>query len=319
MHKDNFDHFVGEMVSDDPFDAPDFGRVCIERRPYVPNDPPGFYEIADMSHYEGMLLSIHFFTSQWSTIEGSAIMIAPGIALTALHVLNDYKDLITSGQLSLLCMGLTKSGGRLWRVVEVLEIKESDIAILKLKFASPAPVDRWFIQARLTARLPKLGELVMVAGFQFSDDYIPADKDKAFAVKDGKLNFGARLRVSVGVVREHHLAGRNPMSGPVIEADCACPGGMSGGPMFDKDGRVVGVLSRSLIDVDGSGYSLIPLLWGALVREIKPSFLTHLFPETFRLLDLDKSLCEIDERDAMSLVADPTSGEIRPAWSGPMT
>jgi S1-C subfamily serine protease len=50
----------------------------------------------------------------------------------------------------------------------------------------------------------------------------------------------------------HHLGGRGAMvPNPVIEVACSTPGGLSGGPAFDKHGKVFGILSVSIDDPDG--------------------------------------------------------------------
>jgi hypothetical protein len=87
---------------------------------------------------------------------------------------------------------------------------------------------------------------------------------------------------------------------PVIEVACSTPGGLSGGPAFDKHGKVFGILSVSIDDPDGRGPSQISMIWPALAITIGPAFLERSMPASFRLLDLDDRLCGIDRRDEWS-------------------
>jgi hypothetical protein len=74
--KENYNHFFGSMVSN-PFEgAGQNAPINIEQGIFVPNDPPGVYVVNDTAHYNGALLSVHFLTGEWSTVEGSAVMVA---------------------------------------------------------------------------------------------------------------------------------------------------------------------------------------------------------------------------------------------------
>jgi hypothetical protein len=72
----------------DPFEGVDPDRKYTHPAwTYVPNDAPGTHRVLNMAHYEGIVLSVHFFEEdQWSRVEGSAVMVAPGVAFMAAHV-----------------------------------------------------------------------------------------------------------------------------------------------------------------------------------------------------------------------------------------
>jgi hypothetical protein len=315
--KKNFNHFLGPIVRD-PFEGigPDTA-INIETGLFVPKDPPGVYQVHDMAHYDGMVLSVHSEGTTWNVVEGSAVMVAPGIALTATHVIDDdLVDLIMKRKLGMFCTGLTPSGPRVWRVRGGTKVDRTDITILSLAFASPFPSDGRFVQAAMTTRLPAIGELVMIAGFRSSNENVPAEEDIYFPVRDGQLTYGAGLRIGVGRVGEHYLDGHGSIPpGPAIRVECSTPGGMSGGPAFDQHGRVVGILSASYDHPDGFGPSYVSLAWPALVHTITPAFPPHLYAGPVRLLDLDPGLCGIDRRDVIEAIADPETGIIRIAWT----
>ena len=274
VHKENFNHFLGPIVSN-PFEGvgPDT-QIQIEQGVFVPNDPPGVYPIHNMAHYHGVLLSVHFATNTWSTVEGSAVMVAPGIAFAAAHVIEPLIPHIMASELAISCTGLTSSGPRHWRIKQITKANGTDLMILSLDFASPVPPDGRFVQARVTTRLPEIGELVMIAGFSASDENVPAEDGTYFPINDRNLKYGAEVRIGVGEVVQHHLDGRGSMvPGPANEVACSTPGGLSGGPAFDQKGMLVGILSASLNHPDGRGPSQISLLWPALVQKITPAFL----------------------------------------------
>lgn len=306
-HTKNFDHFVGDVVLD-PFEGVDPNRQFnFECAVYVPNDPPGVNFVRNMAHYNGLLLSLHVLTDEMSRVEGSAVMVAPGVAYTAAHVLEPQLREVMEGKKRLMCIGYTSSGPRLWRVGEITKANGTDLMILSLRYASALPEDNRFVQGSITTRLPRLGERVMIAGLRASDQHIPMDDEMNFAVTDGRVPFGADVRIGVGEVTQHFLSGRGSMlPGSVIEVSCSTPGGLSGGPAFDQHGMVVGVLSTSFDHEDGRGPSYVSLLWPALIRPITPYFMPQLFPAKVRLLD--SQYCYIDRRDVIQCSTDEETG-----------
>jgi hypothetical protein len=261
-----------------------------------------------MAHYDGVVLSVHFTMDDWSTVEGSAVMIAPGIAVAAAHVIEPKMHL------SIFCVGYTPSGPRFWRVGGVKKVGNTDLVILLLIYASALPLDNRFVQAAITTRLPGIGEQVMVAGLRASDEFVPADEYITFSVRGGRIIYGANVRIGVGEVTQYFLDGRGSMPpGPAVEVACSTPGGLSGGPAFDQNGRVVGILSSSLDHADGRGPSIISLLWPALVAEISPTFLPEQFPANIRLLEFGP--CVIDRRDVIRWSIDE-KGDTRIEYDG---
>jgi hypothetical protein len=311
-HQKNFDYFVGHIVRN-PFESVDSKRrYNFDFRTYIPTDPPGVHVVKNMAHYEGLLLSIHFHTDHWSTVEGSAVMVAPGIALAATHVIEPLKPHLMASELRVLCVGLTSSGPRIWLVKHVTPVSNTDLTLLSLEYASAIPEDHRFVQAAVTTRLPKIGEPVMIVGIRASDQYVTMDEDKAFAVKDNKIEYGAEVRVGVGEVTEHRLDGYGSrLPGPLIEVACSTAGGLSGGPAFDKDGRVLGILAVSFDDPDGREPSHVSLLWPALAQPITPAFLPEGLPASIKLLEFE--YCNIDHREfvSFSMIAGTDNIEVR--------
>ena len=117
--KENYNRFFGSTVSN-PFEGENANKqINIVQGVFVPNDPPGVYIVENMAHYKGALLSVHFHTEEWSIVMGSAVIIAPGIAFTAAHVLEgEMMARVVAGDVHIECIGYTPSGPRFWEVSE---------------------------------------------------------------------------------------------------------------------------------------------------------------------------------------------------------
>ena len=312
MHDDELPRYEGRMAPDPTESMGPDEQIHIEQGVFVPNDPPGIYPVYNLAHYNGTLLSIHFHAEDWMTVEGSAVMVAPGIAITAAHVIEELIPQILARKLRIFCTGLTPSGSRLWKVRQITKVHNSDLMILAMQYASPLPPDRRFVQVIMSTQLPPIGEEVMIVGFRSSDVHVRAQDGVYFPVAENKMQYGIEIQIGVGEVTQHHLSGRGSMpAGPAFEVACSTSGGMSGGPAFDRSGRVVGILSASLNESDGRGPSQVSLLWPALVQSLAPAFLTRILPQNVRLLDLHPSLCGIEGRDAIRASEDPETGQIR--------
>jgi hypothetical protein len=158
----------------------------------------------------------------------------------------------------------------------------------------------------MTTRRPEIGEQIVVVGVRASNQHVPYDEHYAFDIVDGDIRFGFDVFASVGAVRNYHPDGRSPMSsGPMLEVECLTPGGLSGGPVFDKYGRVVGVLCSSM---DGAPpISYVTCLWPTIGQPISPAFLQGSLPEHFCLLDLPPEFCGIDGRELLKITRYPDS------------
>lgn len=152
----------------------------------------------------------------------------------------------------------------------------------------------------------EIGEQVMVVGLRASNQHVPFDEHYAFDIVDGEIRYGADIFASVGEVRNYHPDGRRPMSsGPMLEVECSTPGGLSGGPVFDKYGRVFGVLCSSIRGAPPISY--VSYLCPAIGQPISPAFLQGRLPEQFCLLDLPSEFCGIHGRELLKVTRDPDS------------
>src|SRR6185312_7303402 len=106
----------------------------------------------------------------WYSIMGTAVMVAPGIAFSATHVIREHMPHFGAGQQVLMCIGIGSEAMHAWWVRGIAGSTNHDVCILSLQRASELPASRTFNQAKLSTRTPGLGESVVMAGFRAAGD-----------------------------------------------------------------------------------------------------------------------------------------------------
>lgn len=230
-----------------------------------------FWEI-----FQGALLTVSIKERDTLVCHGSAVVVASGKALCARHVLQPFANAIMAGAVSVLCAGITASGLQLWAVRHMTFGRENDLAILGLVAASSFPPDRLYVQATMDARLPAEGESVRMYGFVHSGE--PAETIIA-----------GSLIASRGVVSKRYDRGRDRAMcpWPGFEVACNAVGGMSGGPVFNEEGYLVGLVCSGYEQPDELGPAYVSALWPALALQYIGGWPIGMFPGSRRLLDLE--------------------------------
>ncbi len=251
----------------------------------------GFGVLRDWREFNGALLSIMFERDGKWQAEGSAVMIGPGLALAARHVMEPNLPDLLSSKGKAVAVGIAEHGLLLWDVRHV-SLHNSDAMILVLSLRSPMPPNRLITCVSLTTRLPLRGERVMIAGLRGGGAVSEVDNGLEYDLEG--------LLIGVGEVTEIYPEGRDRsvMPYPCVEVRCLTKGGMSGGPAFDARGRLIGVLSTSFEDEDGPSY--VSLLFRVLGTPIESSWLEGIVKLPTTILEMAKEgLVSLEGADAM--------------------
>lgn len=136
--------------------------------------------------------------------------------------------------------------------------------------AVPGPQDAPPLPVRLSGRRPRIGDRVMAIGYPELTCVQHEEPDKA-------MRFTERMYGAVGTITDLLPQGRgSTYPWPLIEVQTHWRSGMSGGPIFNELGEVIGLVSFSLEpdgDLPGVGYAtdLAGVGLHRLVPSIDPS------------------------------------------------
>lgn len=203
-----------------------------------------------------------------------------GTFLTGDHVIDfarentknskDWKDLspTSSGEHAILLLGLGLIFGSptipdeafalVEHISQFIREKDDPLAILKHHQQSESALDlatmkvifqpknntSQCVPVRVHGWHPSKGDIVLAIGFsELNCEKLSDSEQKAF-LTEGMYGCYGRIR------KIHPQGTSSTNSTPVIEVDGYWPSGMSGGPVFNSSGEVIGVVSRS-IEPDG--------------------------------------------------------------------
>lgn len=214
-------------------------------------------ELATFREYNNLQRSVlPVFAKVGSRVvgRGSAVCVAPGLFVTARHVVADldYNQIPAQWAVPF---------ERLWLYIETDETVPNDTdgvrgGLLDVLFANPhSEVDLatltvdmpgasadWLRPVSLALRMPQIGERVDCFGY----DLATAEGDLNADLVE--LMLERNLSISIGRVIEQQprrrLGGHHRTS-PGFRTTAATPSGMSGGPVFDETNQVIGFNSGS--------------------------------------------------------------------------
>jgi hypothetical protein len=268
-------------------------QLIIESKRFPIESTRSAGQVENWGVFEGAVLAVAFPDESWkANVLGSAVLVAPGIAIGAMHVFEHAALNVMNGQVGAFCFGMDGRSPDIWRIQKVTSSAsgKSDLAVFSLVRASALPSDRTLTQAWISTRTPAVGELLTLVGFTAGAPKEPISPH---------VSVGVSLIFSKGVVTQQFPQQRDTfgLPAPCVEVECETIGGMSGGPVFDAAGNVIGILSKGL---DG-GPCWVSLLWPALGWKIQGGWPVGLMKESRRLLDIDPRICRIEGREAMTL------------------
>ncbi|WEE76662.1 serine protease [Comamonas testosteroni] len=189
---------------------------------------------------------------------GSGVMIGPGLLLTATHVLEE----VAATGYPPLFMTFLPNRARAWLAhssvtssglseFDSSRKKKSDITLVSCTLNSDAHTDCQLTLAPLQVALPLVGDRLWAFGYRHHD----------FEAKASRVT----PLVSSGLVTAVFPDGRGErMPAACIEVAMDTFGGMSGGPVANDEGYVIGVVSSSF---DG-GPSYVTLIWDVMRHSI---------------------------------------------------
>lgn len=265
----------------------------------------GPHGVTSIGEFDGTALTISFRDDDDHHTIGSAVMVGPGIAVSAKHVVEGWLEAITSGGASAVCQAATKATLLLWDVERVTLLDDADIAILSIRLRTALPKGNEIFIAHLTTRMPRSGDPVLLCGFTAGEPSIPIGP---------RMHLEGLMRISQGKVLDVWPSGRDRVMLPSASfaVDCPAFGGMSGGPVFDQNGHLVGIVSSSS---EGEEISYVTHILPAINASFESVWPLPTAPTTLLRLG-QKSCIFIHRPDAFSLAVNNGEMEIRyTPWS----
>lgn len=228
------------------------------------SDQDGIGTMGSLHEAGDALVALALLEDGGPTVLGSGVMVGPGLVVAATHVLDEF----TLADASPVVLTFLPDAARAWLPRErsttsgPSAFREdrrivSDISLLSCTLNSDAHAHHPLMLAPLQVALPLVGERLW-----------------AFGYRHGELRDTTALvapMVTSGLVTAAFPHGRGErMPAACIEVAMDTKGGMSGGPVVNANGDLVGIVSSS---IEG-GPSYVTLIWDALhlkVRSTLPS------------------------------------------------
>lgn len=251
-------------------------------------------DVKNWDFFEGAVVAVGFGDGARFHIEGTAVMAAPGLAVTAAHVVREHANDLQEGIIGCLCVGVRADGALdAWRLRSLTE-DGGDLAWLSLELCSAIDDDWRFSTLAMTTRAPRQGEKLTIVGFRFETDDVTTDGPS-------RLSMAGRLIAAAGEMLAVYPRQRDAalVSFPAIEIACGSLGGMSGGAVLDEHGLLVGVLSTGYDTDTQDGPSYAAWIIHALNTKVDAPWPPGAYPQGVPVIDLSPLACRIVGRDAI--------------------
>ena len=272
------------------------------------NAESGFRSM-NLAQTEGTVLALDWVIGRTHHIWGSAVMVAPGVALTAQHVIDEMRDKGLSskgGAGYLLALGFHNDGNiTIWNPDSFGAIGDGDLSILMLvRATTPGPATTVGL-ATLVTRQPLVRESISLIGFAAAE------------VEFENNNAAIDLLGSVGQVIDVYPISRDRCRLPNSSAGVSAKtrNGMSGGGAFDAQGRLIGIIAAGIGEDPSSFISLVwPCIFTGIDEVVWPpglvsgptSLNTMAQQGLCRIECIEKLRPQFDERgELVSLTLDP--------------
>jgi len=214
----------------------------------------GIGPMASLHQAGDALVAVATMTDEGFIAVGSGVMIGPGLMLTASHVLEEFPQ-EGAGPV---CLTFLPGAARAWlprgrttatgpSEFDPARSRVSDLTLMSCGLNSEACEDLPLMLAPVQLALPLIGERLWAFGYRHGD------------ILDGTA--GVTPLVTSGLVSGCYPQGRGErMPATCIEVDMDSMGGMSGGPVVNDEGWLVGIVSSSF----EGGPTYVTLIWDAI-------------------------------------------------------
>jgi len=194
----------------------------------------------------------HIFDWAWRTFEGERMgddqHLTGTFGLMVIQILNEAKD------------------AALWDVREVFFSPFNDVAFLKLVPTSESALSRQCRTPKINLFPPIIGSKVAALGYPAREIKIEQDGENA------KLLTDLRPMTTTGIVKQIHEYKRDSvrLPFPCFQTNARFDDGMSGGPVFDSNGCLCGLICQNLPpSIPGEEHvSYVTTLWPSMATKV---------------------------------------------------
>src|SRR5258708_2004737 len=197
---------------------------------------------------------------------GSAVLVAPHLAFTARHVLDDFAERYQgiaaqtdgSANYAIIARGFYGERWRMFHILQTFNTAGTDISALNVTLAYDETADFPWPRVNLDLLPPRRRSCVVSWGYVSPQAFLAG-------TTQNELHWYATLVRSFGSVQEifPQIRDRAVVDYPAFHFDARVDASMSGGPVFDEHGSLVGINTRSLPATgdDQMHTSTAALLW----------------------------------------------------------
>ena len=251
--------------------------------------------------FDGSILALGIKSENRSQIIGSAVIIGPGLAVSATHNVQDALESLSSGLEALFMIGARGSVLDIWTASSISFAPDNDVTLISLKRESAMPEGNMFTKHRIRAQPPSIGEMLNIVGYRF-------EKPVEHRIQDGipmEASFSGNMYAARGTTESFFPNSRDSvlLPFPCFQIDCGALGGMSGGAVLDDQGRLLGIVTSSFSLHQDNGFSYASWLIAGLNREVTILWPPNLIPPNSHFMDIDNRLVTIDDRERLQEVA----------------
>lgn len=194
--------------------------------------------------------------------------------------------------------------GGLWPIDRAWLVNEIDIGFCWLRPATLNEERVFFPVVKLSPGIPKIGEKILGFGYYNSKAYIEIIDNKLDNSFDPifthKVEYSQDTAFTQGEILEIYPIKRDNsmLTFPCFYTNARFEHGMSGGPIFNQDGTVCGVIcsAQKFIDDENSYISYGSLLWPSMSIHVEAKIDTEPEMKKFSIYDLiNRGFISVDE------------------------